>query len=37
MEILGRERPRRWADAEKLEILAAVELNGETLARVARR
>lgn len=37
MEILGRERRRRWADAEKLEILAAVGLNGETLARVARR
>ncbi|MFD1104339.1 IS66-like element accessory protein TnpA [Sphingobium olei] len=37
MEILGRERRRRWTDAEKLEILAAVGVNGETLARVARR
>ncbi|WP_432423277.1 transposase [Sphingomonas lycopersici] len=37
MEILGRERRRHWSDAEKLEILAAVGLNGETLARVARR
>ena len=37
MEILGRERRRRWAQAEKLEIVAAVGVNGETLARVARR
>jgi transposase len=36
VEVLGRERRRHWADAEKLEILAAVGLNGETLARVAR-
>ncbi|PBN41239.1 transposase [Sphingobium sp. D43FB] len=37
MEILGRERRRRWSNAEKLEIVAAVGMNGETLARVARR
>lgn len=37
VEILGRERRRRWTEAEKLEILAAVEAPGETLARVARR
>ncbi len=37
MEILGRERRRRWSDAEKLEILAAIGLNGEALARVAWR
>ena len=37
VEILGRERRRRWSEAEKLEILAAVEARGETLARVARR
>ncbi len=37
MEILGRERRRRWSQAEKLEIVAAVGVNGETLARVARR
>ncbi len=37
MEILGRERRRRWSQTEKLEIVAAVGVNGETLARVARR
>ena len=37
VEILGRERRRRWVQAEKLEIVAAVGVNGETLARVARR
>jgi transposase len=37
MEILGRERRRRWTDAEKLEILSAIGVNGETLSRVARR
>ena len=37
MEILGRGRRRRWSTAERLEIVAAVGLNGETLARVARR
>ena len=37
MEILGRERRRRWSNAEKLDIVAAVGVNGETLARVARR
>lgn len=37
VEILGRERRRRWAEAEKLEILAAVNAPGETLAHVARR
>ncbi|WP_375713754.1 transposase [Sphingobium sp. BS19] len=37
MEVLGRERRRRWSQAEKLEIVAAVGVNGETLARVARR
>lgn len=37
MEILGRERRRRWTRAEKLEIVAAVGVNGETLSRVAQR
>ncbi|MEW9853620.1 transposase [Novosphingobium sp. M1R2S20] len=37
MEILGRERRRLWSTAERLEIVAAVGVNGETLARVARR
>ena len=37
MEILGRERRRRWTDAEKLEILSSIDVNGETLSRVARR
>ena len=37
MEILGRERRRRWSTAERLEIVAAVGVNGETLARAARR
>ena len=37
MEILGRERRRRWSNAERLDIIAAVGVNGETLARVARR
>lgn len=37
MEILGRERRRQWSNAERLEIVAAVGVNGETLARVARR
>jgi len=37
MEILGRERRRRWTDAEKLEILSSIGVNGETLSRVARR
>jgi transposase len=34
---LGRERRRRWSNAERLEIVAAVGVDGETLARVARR
>jgi transposase len=37
MEILGRERRRRWTDAEKFEIVSAIGVNGETLSRVARR
>ena len=37
MEILGRERRRRWSEPEKLEIVGAVGVNGETFARVARR
>lgn len=37
VEILGRERRRRWSTAERLEIIASVGVNGETLARVARR
>jgi transposase len=37
VEILGRERRRRWSQAERLEIVAAVGVTGETLARVARR
>lgn len=28
---------RRWSNEERLEIIAAVGVNGETLARVARR
>jgi transposase len=36
MEILGRERRRRWTRAEKLEIVAAVGVNGEPLSRVAQ-
>jgi len=34
---LGRERRRRWTRAEKLEIVAAVGVNGEPLSRVAQR
>jgi transposase len=37
MEILGRERRRRWTRAEKQEIVAAVGVNGEPLSRVAQR
>lgn len=37
MEILGRERRRRWTQAEKQEIVAAVGVNGEPLSRVALR
>jgi transposase len=37
MEILGRERRRRWSDAQKLDILIAASENGETLSRIARR
>lgn len=37
MEILGRERRRRWTQTEKLEIVTSVGVNGETLAHVARR
>ena len=37
MEILGRERRRHWTRAEKLEIVAAVGVNGEPLSRVAQR
>lgn len=37
MEILGRERRRRWTQVKKLEIVAAVGVNGETLSRVAQR
>jgi transposase len=37
VEILGRERRCQWSNAERLEIVAAVGVNGETLARVARR
>lgn len=37
VEILGRERRLRWTEAEKLEILAALEAPGASLAHVARR
>ncbi|EHJ59916.1 transposase [Novosphingobium pentaromativorans] len=37
MEILDRVRRRRWTRAEKLEIVAAVGVNGEPLSRVAQR
>jgi transposase len=37
METSGRERRRRWTDAEKFEIVSAIGVNGETLSRVARR
>ncbi len=36
-EVLGVERRRRWPDAVKLSILAEVNLNGWSLADVARR
>ena len=35
--VLGVERPRRWPDALKLEILGEVGRNGWTVADVARR
>ena len=36
-QVLGIERRRRWSDTVKLSILAEVNLNGWTLADVARR
>lgn len=36
-EVLGVERRRRWPDTAKLSILAEVNLNGWSLADVARR
>lgn len=35
--VLGVERRRRWADEDKLAILAEVGVNGWTVADVARR
>lgn len=35
--LLGVERRRRWADEDKLAILAEVGINGWTVADVARR
>jgi transposase len=37
VEVLGVERRRRWPDTVKLSILAEVNVNGWTLADVARR
>ena len=37
MEILGRERRRRWSDEEKAEILAETLQSGASVSWVARR
>jgi transposase len=36
IEVLGRERRRRWSDAEKLGVLERVGVDGRTVADVAR-
>ncbi|WP_188717225.1 transposase [Paracoccus acridae] len=36
VEVLGRERRRRWSDAEKLGVLERVGVDGRTVADVAR-
>lgn len=36
VEILGRERRRRWSDAEKLSVLERIGVDGRTVADVAR-
>ncbi|WP_353430175.1 transposase [Paracoccus denitrificans] len=36
VEALGRERRRRWSDAEKLSVLERVGVGGRTVADVAR-
>ncbi|MCL6654849.1 transposase [Agrobacterium rubi] len=37
VEILGQERPRRWRDDEKLEIVMSVGVAGATITEVAHR
>ena len=36
-EILGSERRRQWTDAQKLKIIEEIDVNGATVAEVARR
>ncbi|WCR17687.1 transposase [Paracoccus alcaliphilus] len=36
VEVLGRERRRRWSDAEKISVLERVGVNGRTVTDVAR-
>ncbi len=36
VEVLGRERRRRWSDAGKLSVLGRVGVDGRTVADVAR-
>lgn len=36
VEVLGRERRRRWSDDEKLSVLERVGVGGRTVADVAR-
>ncbi len=36
VEVLGRERRRRWSDAEKISVLERVGVGGRTVADVAR-
>lgn len=36
VEVLGRERRRRWSDAEKVSVLERVGVGGRTVADVAR-
>ena len=37
VEVLGRERRRRWSDEQKLTILNSVGVNGATLTQVANQ
>jgi len=37
VEILGRERRRRWCDEQKLEIVMSVGIDGASVAEVAQR
>lgn len=36
LEVLGRERRRRWSDTEKISVLERVGVDGRTVADVAR-